>query len=133
MGLVDDKSRIESMISTENFSLVGHNVVLEIGKSGFKVPILERLEDKDHYIGPDEFNVVVNFGRLFMDFGMRGTMVSEEQMWSSENLPPDGVKILEFSSPKVGRAVRAISEIASNDSDKDLSACNAYLELNKQV
>jgi hypothetical protein len=59
---------------------------------------------------------------------MRATRIPKAKMWSLKNLPPKGIKILEFSDKTVRGEVQAIAEIAKENFYGDSEKCESYLE-----
>lgn len=108
-------------------------MTIEIASKGKEIPIRDRLEDPDHYKGPDSFRTVVDFGSLAKGWRMRAQHVDGQAQWSAVNLPPKGITILEFRDPKVKTAIREISSIAETDFYGDPNLCKRYFELNQEV
>lgn len=130
MTIESDK---RSLIKSEEFILSNHQLGIETGSDGAMIPIIERLADPSHYTGPSEFNNVVNLRDLIVNSGMRASRVNDAEMWSKSNLPPKGIRILEFEDPDVKNMTQKISEIASTCSNSDIDACNKYYALVKRV
>lgn len=120
-------------MKVKKFSLCGYPISLEIASGGAKIPILDRLDNPRHYRGPSEFDAIVNFGDLFVLRDMRGQRVPPEHRWSADNLPPQGITILELLDPEVAAIVQEISEVAACDFYDDKVLCQRYYDLNAQI
>lgn len=105
-------------------------IKVDVAPEGQMIYVKDKLKDREHYKGPDEFEAVVFFDDGIKE--MRGKMPDEEQ-WTSENLPPERVSILEFIDPKVESAIDEISELATNGDVNDPDDRDRYYELNKQI
>ncbi|MEK7497700.1 MAG: hypothetical protein AAB656_02165, partial [Patescibacteria group bacterium] len=104
-----------------------NKAILELGVNG----IGSRLADPDHYKGPNFFEAVVHFGQTFVDLGMRNGGVPEDEQWSPENLPPEGIEILEFNpSVLVQEALSNIYDIAQEDFYNSEQKCVEYFGSN---
>ena len=118
---------------TKQIDILGQPTSIEIAHEGSKIPILDRLEDRQHYTGPPEFGTVVNFSGLFVSREMMDQHVPPSEQWSKSRLPPDGIEILEFSDKDVAKTIRGISEIAAEDFYDDEEKCRLYKKLNEKV
>lgn len=120
-------------IGIEEFILSGHQLMIEMGSGGAMIPIIERLAEPGHYVGPSEFDNVVNLRDLIIDSGMRSSRMTDAEMWSEKNPPPKGIRILEFEDPEIKVMTHEISEIASACSNTDAGACARYYDLAKKI
>src|SRR3990167_11057761 len=117
-------------VEIHEVSLNGYPVSIEIAQEGAKIPIMERIENPEGYVGPSEFNIVVNFGNLFVRKGLWNSRVSEEERWTPISTP-DGITILGFFDEKVKDAVDEIAWIAQRDFYANEDDCVRYRDLNK--
>ena len=115
-----------------NVNLNGYPVSLEIAPQGAKIPIAERIEGLESYVGPREFEVVVNFGDLFVRRGLWNSRVPREEWWTPISTP-EGITILGFFDEKVMDAVNEIAWIAQRDFCEDENECFRYHDLNKFI
>ncbi len=133
MAITENGKDGSPKVVTQEISFFGHNVVIEIDRSGFGISILDRLEKPEDFVGPSNYDTVVNFGSMCVEEGMRDYVVSESERWSAENPPPGGITILGFNDPAVQSWVDEIAEIAKVDFCGDESARERYYELNKNI
>ncbi len=133
MERIQIRGKVESRSGVVELTLCDHPISVELASNGQEIPILDRLNDPDHYLGPSAFGAVVNFGKIFVREGMVGH-VSPDQQWSLSNPPSDGVTMMEFLDLEVADAVREISQIArTNGSCSDTTLCERYHHLNQKV
>jgi len=119
-------------VEIHDIPLNGHPVSIEIAREGTKIPILDRLEDPETYVGPKEFEVVVNFGNLFVKKGLWNSYVPKEERWTPISVPKD-VAILGFYDDEVRAAVDEIAWIAQRDFYGSEEDCDRYYNLNKFI
>ena len=112
-----------------------HPIVMEIAQPGSKIPILDRIDNPEEYLGPAEFDVLVNFGGYFRNHDMWNSRVPPDRQWTPTSFPPppDGITILEFSDPLVKGAVERLSMIARSDFYQDQSLCEDYYRQNEFI
>src|SRR3970282_2310058 len=119
-------------VEIHDIPLNGHPVSIEIAREGTKIPILDRLEDPETYVGPKEFEVVVNFGNLFVKKGLWNSYVPKEERWTPISVAKD-VAILGFYDDEVRAAVDEIAWIAQRDFYGSEEDCDRYHHLNKFI
>ena len=119
-------------VEIHEVSLNGYPVSIEIAQEGAKIPILGRLEDPETYVGPREFNVVVNFGNLFVRKGLWNSSVPKEKRWTPISTP-EGITILGFFDDAVKEAVNGIAWVAQKDFYGNEDDCAWYHDLNKSI
>ena len=114
-------------------NILGHPISLEFAPPGSKIPITERIDNKDEYVGSSEFEALVNFGQLFVERGMWDSRVVGSEMWTVSSPPPEGITILEFSDSEVKDALAELSMIARRDFYKNKSDCLRYYHLTNNI
>ena len=119
-------------VEIHDISFNGYPVSIEIAQEGAKIPILGRLEDPETYVGPKEFDVVVNFGNLFVKKGLWNFRVPKEERWTPISTP-DGITILGFFGDEVKDAVNEIAWIAQREFYGNDDDCIRYYDLNKFI
>lgn len=112
-------------VEIHEVALSGYPVVIEIAQAGAKIPIMGRIENPESYVGPKEFEVVVNFGNLFVKKGLWNSCVPKEERWTPISTP-EGIRILGFFDDKVRDAVDEIAWIAQRDFYGDERDCDRY-------
>lgn len=119
-------------VEIHEVSLNGYPISIEIAQEGAKIPIMERIENPESYVGPSEFDVVVNFGNLFVKKGLWNSRVPKQERWTPISTP-DGITILGFFDEKVRDAVDEIAWIAQRDFYAEEKECSRYHDLNKFI
>jgi len=119
-------------IEIHDIALDGYPVSIEIAQEGAKIAIFDRLEDPETYVGPKEFDVVVNFRDLFVKRGLWNSCVPREERWTSLTTP-EGISILGFFDNELADAIEEISWISQRDFYTDEKDCIRYYNLNKFV
>lgn len=115
----------------ERLSLNGSPVLIETIPGG-RVPIAERIEDPENFVGPKSFDVVVNFGDLFVRKGLWNSRVPVTERWNAL-WTPEGVSIMGFYDPAVKEALNEIAWIAERDFYGSEDDCARYYYLNKFI
>ena len=119
-------------VEIHDIALDGYPVSIEIAQEGAKIAIRDRLEDPETYVGPSEFDVVVNFRDLFVKRGLWNSRVPKEERWTSLTTP-EGISILGFFDSELADAIEEISWISQRDFYADENDCIRYYNLNKFV
>ena len=119
-------------VEIHNIPLNGHPVSIEIALGRAKIPILDRLEDPETYVGPREFEVVVNFGNLFVKKGLWNSRVPKKERWTPISTP-EGITVLGFFDSEVRGALEEIAWIAQREFYGNDDDCVRYYDLNKFI
>lgn len=114
-------------------SVLKNPITIRYAVDGNGLAVLPYLSDPSHYKGPETFPTIVDLGCIYDNLGFRNSMVPANERWSSENLPPRGIRILEFENPSVKSAVGAIAAIAQEDFYGNQTACYEYYVQTSQV
>jgi uracil phosphoribosyltransferase len=119
-------------VEIHKVSLNGYPVVIETAQEGAKIPILQRLDHPESYVGPREFEVVVNFKDLFVKKGLWKSRVPKAERWTPLTTP-EGITILGFFDDDVQGAVDEIAWLAQRDFYDNEDDCSRYFTLNQDI
>ncbi|OGM15894.1 hypothetical protein A2V56_05180 [Candidatus Woesebacteria bacterium RBG_19FT_COMBO_42_9] len=110
----------------------GYPVSIEVAPPGAKIPVLHRIKDAAHYVGPGEFDILVDFRDTFVRNGMWNSYVPKERQWNAFNLP-EGITVLGFIDPDIKEATNEMEWIAQRDFYENDKDCERYYILNKTI